>query len=478
MAADTRTYRIPHVVIVGGGFGGLQAARALRHAPVTLTLVDRRNHHLFQPLLYQVATAALSPADIATPIRSVLRRQANAEVQMGEVETVDTAAREVVLGDGRRLAYDFLIVATGATHAYFGHPEWAPFAPGLKTVEDATEIRRRFLLAFEAAEQEPDPERRRSLLTFAVVGAGPTGTEMAGAMAEIARHSLIRDFRHIDPKTARIILLEGGPRVLTAYDPSLSEKAKRALEKMGVEVRTGAIVTGIDVESVHVGDERIPARNVVWAAGVTASPLGKALGVPTDRVGRVLVQPDCSIPGRPEVFVVGDLASLAGKDGQQLPGVAQVAIQQGRAAAENIRRLLKHQPTQPFSYFDKGNLATIGRRKALLQTGKIKIFGWIAWMAWLFIHIFFLIGFRNRISVFVQWAWSYLTWQRGARLITGDVGPELAPPGRPLGAPHPGNRRIAEARQAEAGGTTAPADDESPGYMSGDRDQAAAPGAK
>ncbi|HEV2149774.1 MAG TPA: NAD(P)/FAD-dependent oxidoreductase, partial [Longimicrobiaceae bacterium] len=457
---------LPHVVIVGGGFGGLRAAKELRRAPVRITLIDRRNHHLFQPLLYQVATAALSPADIASPIRGILHRQRNTAVLLAEVTGFDLEARRVLLGDGGTVAYDFLVVASGATHHYFGHPEWEPIAPGLKTIEDATEIRRRFLLAFEAAEQEPDPEERRALLTFVVVGAGPTGVELAGAMAEIARHSLVRDFRRIDPSTARIILLEGGPRVLAAYDPGLSDDAERALRELGVEVRTGAIVTRVEADAVCVGEERIPARNVVWAAGVTASPLGRALGVPTDRVGRVQVEPDLSIPGHPEVFVIGDLAHLAGPDGEPLPGVAPVAMQQGRFVAGNLRRILRGEPRARFRYTNKGNLATIGRRRAILELGELKLFGWLAWILWLFVHVFYLIGFRNRVSVFLQWAWSYVTWARGARLITGDVGPELAPPGQPLGSVRPGGRAMGEGdeRAVEATGQGVPPDT-APGWM-------------
>ena len=471
----TRILTVPHVVIVGGGFGGLSAARALRSAGVTITLIDRRNHHVFQPLLYQVATAALSPADISAPIRSVLRKQRNLDVLMGHVEDVDLQGRSVILADGRRVAYDFLIVATGATHAYFGHPEWAPLAPGLKTIEDATEVRRRFLLAFEAAEQEEDPEERRALLTFVVVGAGPTGAEMAGAMAEIARHSLVRDFRRIDPGTARILLLEGGPRVLSAYDEGLSAYAKRALERIGVEVRTGAIVTRMEPDAVYVGDERIPTRFVVWAAGVTASPLGSRLGAETDRAGRVKVEPDLSIPGHPEVFVIGDLAALTGKDGKPVPGVAPAANQAGRRAARNLAATLKGQPREPFRYLDKGSMATLGRRAAVMEAGKIRVKGWFAWMAWLFIHIFFLIGFRNRVFVMMQWAWSYLTWQRGARLITGEVGPDLAPPGLPIGAaPTDSEMRVEEAREVEAAGTGSARDAEGRGWTSADADQARA----
>lgn len=462
----TRVLAVPNVVIVGGGFGGLWAARALRRAPVTVTLVDRRNHHLFQPLLYQVATAALSPADIAAPIRSVLRRQRNAEVVMGEVVDVDRAARQLLLADGSILPYDYLVVASGATHAYFGHPEWEPIAPGLKTVDDATEIRRRLLLAFEAAEQEEDEAERRALLTFVIVGAGPTGVEMAGAMTEIARKALVRDFRHIDPRTARIILVEGGPRVLPAYDGKLSDYARRTLEKMGVEVRTDAMVTKIEPGGVWVGKELVRARNVVWAAGVTASPLGKKLDTPTDRVGRVEVQPDLSLPGDPRVFVIGDLAALAGDDGKPLPGVAQVAMQQGRHAARNLLADLRGAPRAPFHYRDKGSMATIGRRAAVLQSKRMKLTGWLAWAAWLFIHILFLIGFRNRISVFVQWAWSYATWQRGARLITGDVAPDLRP-----GHYGPPGAEASEARTAEAAGNE-PAEDQR-GWMGGDAHQSA-----
>lgn len=430
----TRILRVPHVVVVGGGFGGLWATHALARVPVSVTLVDRRNHHVFQPLLYQVATATLSPADIASPIRNIVRARSS-DVVMAEVVDFDLERREVVFADRDRLAYDYLVVATGATHAYFGHPEWAPLAPGLKTVEDATEIRRRFLLAFEAAEQEEDPERRRGLLTFVVVGAGPTGVEMAGAMVEVARRSMARDFRRVDPRTARIILLEGAPRVLPSYPEHLSEYTRRALERIGVEVRTGSIVTDVQPDHVRVGDEVIPARNVVWAAGVQASPLGARLGAETDRVGRVLVQPDLALPGRGEVFVIGDLAHLPGPDGRPLPGVAQVAMQMGRHVARNVAADLRGRARTPFRYRDKGSMATIGRRAAVLHSGRVTLKGALAWFAWLFVHILFLIGFRNRLAVLIQWAWSYLTWQRGARLITGEVGAVLAPPGKPLGSP-------------------------------------------
>ncbi|HEX6911351.1 MAG TPA: NAD(P)/FAD-dependent oxidoreductase, partial [Longimicrobium sp.] len=408
----------------------------------------------------------------------ILRRQRATEVRMSEVVGFDLPGRAVLLADGDRVGYDYLVVATGATHAYFGHPEWEPLAPGLKTIEDATHIRRRFLLAFEAAEQEEDPEERRALLTFVVVGAGPTGVEMAGAFAEIAGHSLVRDFRRIDPSTARVILLEGGSRVLNAYDEDLGAYARRALERMGVEVRLDSVVTRIEPEAVYVGEEMIRTRNVVWAAGVTASPLGRMLGVETDRVGRVMVQPDLSIPGHPEVFVVGDLMNLAGAGGTPLPGVAQVAIQGGECAARNIARTLKGQPRQPFRYFDKGNMATIGRRAAVLQRERFKMKGWPAWMAWLLVHILFLIGFRNRVVVMLQWAWSYLTWQRGARLITGEVGADLAPPGKPLGTPEDADVPLGEGdpmshdvRQAEAQGQTVPGEKDA-GWMGGDRSQA------
>jgi NADH dehydrogenase len=464
----------PHVVVVGGGFGGLAVARELRRAPVRVTLIDRRNHHVFQPLLYQVATAALSPADISAPIRSLLRRHLNAEVLLAEVADVDATRREVVLGDGSRLRYDFLVIATGAMHHYFGNDEWAPFAPGLKSNEDALEIRRRFLLAFEAAEQEADPLVRQALLTFVVVGGGPTGAEMAGAFAEIARHSLIRDFRRINPATARILLLEGGERILAGYPPELSAFAQRALERIGVEVRTGAIVSRIEADAVYVGNERIRTHNVVWAAGVAASPLGACLGVPLDRVGRVQVEPDLSVPGLPEVFVVGDLAAFE-QGGKPLPGVAPVATQQGGTAARNIQRTLDGAPREEFVYRDRGSMATLGRAAAIAEIGRWKMRGLLAWLTWLFVHILFLIGFRNRLVVMIQWAWAYLTWQRGARLITGEVGPVLAPPGEPLGTP------MADAKEQELEalartGSSDPAtqpDVEDTGWMTGDPDQAA-----
>jgi NADH:ubiquinone reductase (H+-translocating) len=425
----------PHVVIVGGGFGGLYAARALRKSPVDVTLIDRRNHHLFQPLLYQVATAALSPADIAAPIRHVLRKQRNTSVLLGEVTDVDPAAREVVLAGGRRIAYHYLILATGAVDQYFGHDDWVRTAPGLKRLEDAVEIRRRFLLAFEAAEQETDPERSRALLTFVVVGGGATGVEMAGAFAEVARHTLTRgDFRRVDPASARIVLLEGGPRLLPAYPEALSEKARVQLERLGAEVHVDSMVTRIESDAVWAGEHRIRTHNVVWSAGVAASPLGARLGATTDRAGRVNVGPDLSLPARPEIFVIGDLASFAHQTGAPLPGIAPVAIQQGTAAGRNIHRTVTGETRRPFRYRDKGSLATIGRGAAVGQIGRRNVHGLIAWLIWLFVHLMYLVGFRNRVAVLFEWAWSYLTWQRGARLITGDVGPDLVAPGEPPGA--------------------------------------------
>ncbi|WP_248362529.1 NAD(P)/FAD-dependent oxidoreductase [Anaeromyxobacter oryzae] len=417
MSEALRSEWLPHVVIVGGGFGGLQAARALEGAPVRVTLVDRRNHHLFQPLLYQVATAALNPADISAPIRHVLRDQLNAEVVLGEVLAVEPEARRLRLADGV-LPYDFLVLATGATHSYFGRDDWAPLAPGLKTVEDALEIRRRILLAFERAEREPDPAAREALLTFVVVGAGPTGVELAGALSEIARHALTADFRHIAPESARVILLEAVPTVLPPYPPRLQAAARRQLERLGVEVRTGAKVTSIDEEGVTVGDERIEARTVLWGAGVAASPLARSLGAPLDRAGRVQVLPDLTVPGHPEIAVVGDLAAARNADGSPVPGVAPAAIQEGRHAAENVVRTLAGAPRRPFRYRDKGSLATIGRAAAVANVRGLQFSGLAAWLAWLLVHIFFLIGFRNRVAVLLQWAWSYVTFSRGARLIT------------------------------------------------------------
>jgi NADH dehydrogenase len=408
----------PHVVIVGGGFGGLYAARALAPRPVRITLVDRRNHHLFQPLLYQVATAALSPADIASPLRHVLASHRNVTVFMAEVRRIELGSRTVVLADGR-LEYDGLILAAGAGHSYFGHDEWAAAAPGLKSLEDALEIRRRVLLAYEAAERSSDATERRALLTFVVIGGGPTGVELAGALAEISRKTIARDFRVIDPTQARILLLEGGPRVLPSFPETLSRKAEVQLRRLGVEVRTNTMVTSVSPDAVWVGGEQVRSRAILWAAGVAASPLARTLGVPLDRAGRVLVEPDLSVPGHPEVFVVGDLAAFLHQGGQPLPGLAPVAIQQGRAAAENVWRRLAGGATRPFRYVDKGNMATIGRAAAVAVVRGLHLSGFIAWVAWLVVHILFLIGFRNRFVVLFEWAWAYLTYQRGARLITG-----------------------------------------------------------
>ena len=411
----------PRVVILGGGFGGLYAARALARHPVRITLVDRKNHHTFQPLLYQVATAALSPADIAAPIRAILRGYENVEVLLEEAVGFDLAARRVKLKESD-LGYDYLIVAAGVRHSYFGHGEWEPLAPGLKSLEDALEMRRRILLAFELAERQNALLGKCDPLNFVVVGAGPTGVELAGALAEIAHQALAGEFRAIDPAQARIILLEGGPRVLSSYPEDLSRSAEAQLRALGVEVRTSTMVTSIELGLLRIGDSVLPSAVTLWAAGVLASPLGAALGAPLDRVGRVHVQPDLSLPSHPEVFVIGDLATLHGEDGKPLPGVAPVAIQQGRATAENIACDLRGEPRQNFRYRDRGNLATIGRAAAVADFGRIRISGLIAWMAWLTIHIFWLIGFRNRMLVFVQWAWAYVTYQRGTRLITGDTG--------------------------------------------------------
>ncbi len=409
----------PHVVVIGGGFGGLYATRALKRAPVKVTLLDRRNHHLFQPLLYQVATAALSPGDIASPIRWILRRQSNVEVLLAEAESVDVDRRRVVLMDGE-VEYDYLIVATGATHAYFGHDEWRPLAPGLKTLEDALGIRRRVLLAFERAEREADPARRAALLTFVVIGGGPTGVEMAGALAEISRQSLARNFRHFDPGSARIVLLEGGPHLLGGFPESLRAFAVKDLQRLGVVVRLNSIVTGVEPGVVRIGAESIDSATVLWAAGVAASSIGRSLGAPLDRAGRVRIQPELTLPGHPEVFVIGDLASLDDQNGRPLPGVAQVAIQMGQHAVKNILRSIEKQPLRAFEYKDLGNMATIGRASAVADFGSFRLTGPVAWLAWLFVHLLNLIGFRNRLVVLVQWAWAYVTYQRAVRLITGD----------------------------------------------------------
>jgi NADH:ubiquinone reductase (H+-translocating) len=409
---------LPHVVIVGGGFGGLYAALVLADKPVRVTLLDRRNHHLFQPLLYQVAAAALNPSDIATPLRSILRKAANITVLLAEVERVDLAGRRLVLDRGE-MGYDALILAAGASHSYFGHDEWEIFAPGLKTLEDALEIRRRVLLAYEAAEREHDGAEQRALLTSVVIGGGPTGVELAGALGEISRQTIARDFRLIDPTEARIILLEGGPRILQSFPESLSGKAVDALTRLGVEVRTGAVVTRVTPDAVWLGGEQIRARTVLWAAGVAAAPLARTLGVSLGRAGHVLVEPDLSIAGHPEVFAIGDMCAFLHQTGAPLPGVAPVAIQQGRAAADNVLRRLHGLPTRPFRYRDRGSMATIGRAAAVAMVGRLRLFGYPAWLAWLFVHIMFLIGFRNRFLVLFEWAWAYVTWHRGARLITG-----------------------------------------------------------
>ena len=415
--------RVPHVVILGGGFGGLYAARALRKANVAVTVLDKKNHHTFQPLLYQVATAGLNPADIAAPIRRILRHQKNTEVLLAEVESIDTAGKKVLWKGGGEVAYDYLIVATGATHSYFNHPEWSRFAPGLKTLEDALEMRKRIFFAFEAAEREQDPELHKAWLTFAIVGAGPTGVELAGTLAEIAKKTLARDFRTIDPTKSRILLIEAGKEVLAAYVPELQAKARKQLDHLGVEVRTDARVTGIDLTGVSLGDERIQARTVLWAAGVQASPILKSLGVPLDRAGRVVVEPDLSIPGHPEVFVIGDAASIQ-QDGKPVPGVARAAMDGGGQTAKNILRSLRGEARVPYRYSDPGSLATIGRGAAIADFGKLKLSGFLAWMAWLLIHILFLIGFKNRFFVLLEWAMAYLTYDRGARLITGNL-PEV-----------------------------------------------------
>lgn len=410
-----------HVVIVGAGFGGLTAAQALADAPVRVTVVDRRNHHLFQPLLYQVAMAGLSPADIAMPVRAILAEQANARVLLEEVQKLDME-KHVVVTENETIPFDFLIVATGAKTDYFGHADWERHAPGLKSIEDALEIRRRVLMSFELAEREPDEAKRKRLLTFVVIGGGPTGVELAGAIREIALLTLVRDFRVVDPSQARVLLLEGGPRVLPAMPESLSESAVKQLGELGVEVRTNTRVTDIDANGVRIGDERIDAATVVWGAGVRATRIAETLGVPLDRGGRVIVEKDCSIADHPDVFVIGDAAAFTGDDGKLLPGVSPVAMQQARFVAKAILRTMKGQTRGTFSYFDKGTMATIGRSRAVAEAKGLKMSGFLAWLAWLFVHLWFLMGFRNRVAVMLTWIWSYVTYGRGARLITGRIG--------------------------------------------------------
>jgi NADH dehydrogenase len=428
---------VPHVVIIGGGFGGLDAARAFADAPVRVTVIDRHNYHLFQPLLYQVATASLSPGDIASPIRWVLRRQPNVTVLLAAAQAVDVRGRQVLLNPGPvhsqgevsgSISYDYLILATGATHAYFGHPEWAARAPGLKTLDDALEIRRQVLLAFEAAERETDEIAQRRLLTFVIVGGGPTGVELAGALAEIARHSLRKDFRNIRPESAQILLLEGTGDILGTFPAPLRQRARDALTRLEVEVLTNSLVTVVDAEGVlwrpaaaaaDVLQERIRAQTVLWAAGVAASPLAGSLGVPLDRAGRVVADPTLAVPGLAEIFVAGDLCALQ-QEGRPLPGVAQVAMQEGAHAARNVMRMIRGEPLLPFHYRDYGNMAVIGRGSAVADIGPVKASGFFAWLIWIFLHIYWLIGFRNRVAVMAEWAWAYLTLQRRVRLITGE----------------------------------------------------------
>ncbi|MGY1458532.1 MULTISPECIES: NAD(P)/FAD-dependent oxidoreductase [unclassified Luteimonas] len=412
----------PRVVVVGGGFAGLWATRALARERVRITLVDRSNHHLFQPLLYQVATAGLSAPDIAAPLRHILRRQPNVEVRLADVTTVDAQARCVHLADGSHLAYDYLLLAAGATHAYFGNDAWAAHAPGLKTLGDALDIRRRVLLAFERAEAESDPAKQAAWLDFAIIGGGPTGVELAGTLAEIARHTLRDEFRNIDPASARVRLVEAGPRVLASFPEDLSARAQRQLERLGVEVVTGAPVTAIDASGYWLGDRFMPSRTVLWAAGVAASPLAQSLGVPLDRAGRVRVEPDLGVPGQPRIFIAGDLAAMTRADGQPVPGVAPAAKQMGRHVAVAIRARIGCRAAPAFGYRDWGNLATIGRMAAVVHFGRLKLSGVLAWWFWLLVHILFLIGFRNRVVVMFNWTWAYWSYQRAARIIFGKGG--------------------------------------------------------
>ena len=425
-AESVERKKTPRIVIVGGGFGGLYAAKDLMQPPVSVTLLDRTNHHLFQPLLYQVATAGLSPGDIAQPIRHILKEAENVEILMQAVDRVDVA-QKVVITSNKQIPYDYLIVAAGARHSYFGHDEWEQFAPGLKSLEDALELRRRILKAFEFAEIADDPVERKKDLTFVVVGGGPTGVEMAGAIAELAHHSLADDFHHVNPRDARVILVDAAPRVLPAFEAKLSDSARKQLEQLQVEVRTGVMVKDVGPDGAHVGDELIPARTIVWAAGNAASPLAKSLGAELDRAGRVKVNEDLTIPGHPEVFVIGDMAVFTYQTSQPLPGVCPVAMQMGRHAARNILGSIEGKPMTPFRYNDKGQMATIGRNRAVAELKIGGFGGFLAWLCWLFIHLIFLIGFRNRVFVFFQWMWAYLTYARGARLIYGVFKPGGAP---------------------------------------------------
>jgi len=447
----------PHVVIVGGGFAGLNTAKALAKAPVQITLIDRTNHHLFQPLLYQVAMAGLSPAEIAWPIRSALRKQENAEVMLEEALGIDVQSRILIRHEGVT-PYDYLVLAAGGRTSYYGHAGWEAFAPGLKSIDDAVEIRRRVLLAFEAAERKTDPNEILRLLTFVIVGGGPTGVELAGALAELARFVLARDFRNIKPERTRVLLLEGGPRILPSFPDDLSDKAEQQLRALGVEVQVNAKVTNIDALGVHLGDILIPSRTVLWGAGVEANPLTLSLGVPLDRAGRVLVEPDLTIPGYPNVFAIGDLAAFLHQDGKPLPGVSPVAMQMGRAVARNIVHSMKDEPLETFHYVDKGSMATIGRKAAIAMVGRIKLSGFPAWMAWLAVHVFFLISFRNRIAVMMNWTYNYFTYKRGARLITGGrITPEvtqtplqLKPPADRIPEALPPDARTPDARTPDA----------------------------
>lgn len=411
--------RLPRVVIVGAGFGGLRAAKALADVPVQVTVIDRNNHHLFQPLLYWVATAGLSPAEISSPIRHILRKQKNTTVVMAEVTGIDVQGQRVLM-DKRELPYDYLILATGAQDNYFGHNEWSAYAPGLKSIIEATAIRSRILQAFEVAEIEPDPEKVRELLTFVLVGAGPTGVEMAGAIAELAHKALAKDFRHIDPTSTRVILVEAAPRILNAFPEKLAKKARRALNRLGVEIRTGVPVESIDADGVSLDGQRIASRTIIWSAGVAASPAGKWLGAEVDRGGRVKINADLSVPEHPNVFVIGDTASLM-QNGKPLPGVAPVAMQQGHYVARIIKqRVTSGSAAPPFHYVDKGNLATVGRSYAIVDLKGLRLTGLLAWVLWLVVHIYYLIGFRNRLLTLIQWAWTYFTYNRGARLITAN----------------------------------------------------------